>query len=163
MPVVLSTGLLTRGRIWWYCDFQVSDDGQIFLTKVGPTQAIKWLHLPDTLRWRHNGRDSVSNRQPHDWLLNRLFRRRSKKASKLRVTGLCAGNSPGNGEFPTQMASNAENVSIWWRHRDFIKCTNSVFDFVCTKRVGQPLSIFPCEVVHSIRLSKQRIWISIFR
>ena len=32
-----------------------------------------------------------------------------------RVTGLC-GNSPGNGEFPAQMASNAENASIWWRH-----------------------------------------------
>ena len=29
-----------------------------------------------------------------------------------------AGNSPGTGEFPTQMASNAENVSIWWRHHD---------------------------------------------
>ena len=28
-------------------------------------------------------------------LLNRLFRRRSKKTSKLRVTGLCLGNSPG--------------------------------------------------------------------
>ena len=28
-------------------------------------------------------------------LLNRLFWRRSKKTSKLRVTGLCAGNSPG--------------------------------------------------------------------
>ena len=41
-------------------------------------------------------------------LLNRLFRRRSKKTSKLRVTGLCAGNSPGTGEFPAQMASNAE-------------------------------------------------------
>ena len=27
---------------------------------------------------------------------------------KARVTGLCAGNSPGTGEFPTQMASNAE-------------------------------------------------------
>ena len=27
--------------------------------------------------------------------LNRLFRRRSKKTSKLRVTGLCVGNSPG--------------------------------------------------------------------
>ena len=38
-----------------------------------------------------------------------------KKASKLRVTGLCAGTSPGTGEFPAQMASNAENVSIWWR------------------------------------------------
>ena len=47
-----------------------------------------------TLRWRHNGRDSVSNHQPHDCLLNRLFRRRSKKTSKLRVTGLCAGHSP---------------------------------------------------------------------
>ena len=38
------------------------------------------------------------------------------KTSKLRATGLCAGNSPGTGEFPAQMASNAENVSIWWRH-----------------------------------------------
>ena len=41
---------------------------------------------------------------------------RSKKTSKLRVTGLCAGNSPVTGEFPTQRASNAEKVSIWWRH-----------------------------------------------
>ena len=49
-------------------------------------------------------------------LLNRLFRRRSKKTSKLRVTGLCAGNSPETGEFPALRASNAENVSIWWRH-----------------------------------------------
>ena len=69
-----------------------------------------------SLRWRHNGRDGVSNHQPHDFLLNRLFRRRSKKTSKLRVTGLCVGNSPGAGEFPAQMASNAENVSISWRH-----------------------------------------------
>ena len=52
------------------------------------------------LQWRHNGRNSVSNHQPHDCLPNRLFRRRSKKTSKLRVTGLCAGNSPGTGEFP---------------------------------------------------------------
>ena len=71
-----------------------------------------------TLCWRHNNRDGVSNHQPRDCLLNRLFRRRSKKTSKLRVTGLCAGNSPGTGEFPAQMASYAENVSIWWRHND---------------------------------------------
>ena len=68
------------------------------------------------LRWRHNGHDAVSNHQPHECLLNRLFGRRSKWTSKLRVTGLCVGNSPGTGEFPAQMASNAENVSIWWRH-----------------------------------------------
>ena len=71
-----------------------------------------------TLEWRHNGRDSVSNHQPRDCLFNRLFMRRSKKTSKLRVTGLCAGNSPETGEFPAQMASNAENVSIWWRHHE---------------------------------------------
>ena len=69
-----------------------------------------------SLQWRHNGRDSVSNHQPHKCLLNCLFRRRSKKTSKLCVTGLCAGNSPGTGEFPAQMASYAENVSLWWRH-----------------------------------------------
>ena len=70
----------------------------------------------EALRWRHNDHAGVSNHQPHGCLLNRLFRRKSKKTSKLRVTGLCAGNSPGTGEFPAQMASYAENVSIWWRH-----------------------------------------------
>ena len=70
-------------------------------------------HCMTYLHWRHYGRDSVSNHQPHDCLLNRLFRRRSKKTSKLPVTSLCVGNSPGTGEFPAQMASNAENVSIW--------------------------------------------------
>ena len=74
-----------------------------------------WCDLLWTLQWRYNGHDIVSNHQPHACLFNRLFRRRSKKTSKLRVTGLCAGNSPLTGEFPAQMASNAENVSIWWR------------------------------------------------
>ena len=90
---------------------------------------VAWLyvyktrHLDDylcetvmALHWRHNGHDSISNHQPHDCLLNGLFRRRSKKISKLHVTGLCAGNSPETCEFPQQMASNAENVSIWWNH-----------------------------------------------
>ena len=76
------------------------------------------LTSPNTLQWRHNGHDNVSNHQPHDCSLNRLFRPRSKKTSKLPVTVLCVGNSPGTDEFPAQMASNAENVSIWWRHHD---------------------------------------------
>ena len=49
----------------------------------------------ETLHWRHNDHDSVSNHQPHSCLLSRLFRRSSKKTSKLRVTGLCVENSPG--------------------------------------------------------------------
>ena len=48
-----------------------------------------------TSHWRHNDHDGVSNHQPYSCLLNHLFRGRSKKTSKLRVTGLCAGNSPG--------------------------------------------------------------------
>ena len=46
------------------------------------------------LQWLHNEHDGVSDQQPHDCLRNRLFGRRSKKISKLRVTGLCVGNSP---------------------------------------------------------------------
>ena len=67
-------------------------------------------YFNSALQWRQNGCDGVSNHQPHDCLLNRLFGRISKKISKARVTGLCAGNSPVSGEFPAQMASNAEFV-----------------------------------------------------
>ena len=101
-----------------FCSFGLSNNWSVrFLRWHIFTCLLEWTvkqWLP--LQWRHNGHDSVSNHQPHDCLLNRVFRRRSKKTSKLRVTGLCAGNSPGTGEFPAQMASYAENVSIWWRH-----------------------------------------------
>ena len=63
-----------------------------------------------TLQWRHNERDGVSNYQHHDCLLNGLFRRKWQKTLNFRVTGPCAGNSHLTGEFPTQRASNAENV-----------------------------------------------------
>ena len=69
-----------------------------------------------SLQWRYNGRVGVSNHQPHGCLLNRLFGRRKEKTSTLRDDGLCAGNSPVTGEFPAQMASNAENVSVWYHH-----------------------------------------------
>ena len=66
-------------RQWRHCDNNVFFSG----------------HCIVSLRWRQNDHDGVSNHQPHGCLLNRLFRRTSKKTSKLRVTGLCAGNSPG--------------------------------------------------------------------
>ena len=59
-----------------------------------------------------------------------------RKHKKLRVTGLCAGNSPETGEFSAQMASNAENASIWWRHHVKLpqasKCLHD--DFVLHKQ-----------------------------
>ena len=45
-----------------------------------------------------------------------------KQTSKLRVACLCVWNSPITGEFPAQMSSNSENVSIWWRHHEFESC-----------------------------------------
>ena len=83
----------------------------------------QWRRLLKTsvpLQWRHDERDGTSNHQPHDCFLNGLFRRTSKRTSKLRVTGLCEGNSPVTGEFPAERASNSENVFIWWRHHYFL-------------------------------------------
>ena len=83
---------------------------QFPLSKHGP-----WI-WGKTLQWNHNEHDGVSNHQRLDCLLNRLFMRRSKKTSKLRVSGLYEGNSLVTGEFLAQSVSNAGNVSIWWRH-----------------------------------------------
>ena len=79
-------------------------------------------------------------------------RRRSKKSPKLRVTGLCEGNSPVTGEFPAQRVSNAEmfpfdDVIMWYAYsiltsnqfvnprrlcwvweETVIKCTSSIQD-----------------------------------
>ena len=73
-----------------------------------------------TLQWRHNGRNGVSDHRVLDCLLSRLFRLILKKIFKLRVTGLCVENSSVNGEFPAHRASDAENVSIRWRHHDSV-------------------------------------------
>ena len=67
-------------------------------------------------QWHHNECYGVSNHWCLDCLLNCLFRGRSKKTSKLHVTGLCHGNPLMIGGFPSQMVSNVENVSIWWHH-----------------------------------------------
>ena len=75
---------------------------------------------------RHNESESISNHRRLDCLFKPLFRRRSKKTPKLRVTGLREGNTPVTGE----RASNAENVSIWWRHHAYI--------FFVTTVAGRP-------------------------
>ena len=82
--------------------------------------AVVNTHL---LQWRHKDHKSVSKHRHLDCFLNCLFRHRSKKTSKLRVTGLCEGNLPVTDGFPPQRGSYAENVSIWWRHPVLIlKC-----------------------------------------
>ena len=111
-----------------------------------------------SLQWRHNGRDGVSNHQRLDCLLSRFFRTRSKKTSELRVTGLCEGNSPGTGEFPAQMASNAENVSIWWRHYElqhglsiWAMLVQGVRDWLFSIRFSVAICVVPQAVAQSDR------------
>ena len=79
---------------------------------ANPTGTIIWTHYSDVIM-----STAVSQITGVSICLrNRLFRRGSNKTSKIRITGLCKGNLPVTGEFPTQRASSAENVSIWWCH-----------------------------------------------
>ena len=111
-----------------------------------------------SLQWRHNEHDGVSNHRRLHCLLNCWFRRRSKKTSKLCVSGLCA-----------QKASNAENVSIWCRHHvhiylifllDFyLKASNAVVSF--DKQISSLLIHYICSVKliswHTFSTNKKHI------
>ena len=101
------------------------------------------------------------------------LRRRSKKTSKLRVIGLCEGNSPVTGEFHTQRASNAENASIWWHHHEqwlpsnrpvythtatessraiTVQCDRSGYGHYCTPEVSS------CWVSREYKHPKRTLW-----
>ena len=76
---------------------------------------------PWSLQWRHNEHDGFSNHRRPGSLLKRLFRRRSKKTSKFRVTGLCERNPPVTGGSPHKGPvtrewigfSSHQTVSCW--------------------------------------------------
>ena len=88
---------------WWFSSLT-------FKCISRPHESMSCLNFTVTSQWALWRLKSLA----HDCLLNCLFRCISKKASKLCVTGLCVGNSPVTGEFPTQRASNAENGTSSW-------------------------------------------------
>ena len=75
--------------------------------------------------------------------------------SKIRVTGLCEGNSPVTGEFPTQRASNAENVSIWWRHNVCIQTSGArlLEDTVPATEVKHVILFNLCMIIDCVYIS----------
>ena len=75
-----------------------------------------------------------------------------KETSKLHITGHCVGNSPGTGEFPTQRASNAERISIWRRHHDFIYSSQGECHRTSLK-VNQNLAQVVMAPIHSLNPS----------
>ena len=100
------TGKRNLSLDWWkngpLVDILIKSDKQIslyFWLTDQLTHAYccgKDSSVKSILQWRHNERNGVSNHRRPDCLLNRLFRRRSKKTSKLSVTGLCWGEFPGD-------------------------------------------------------------------
>ena len=78
-----------------------------------------------TSQWRHDERDDVWNHWRLHCFQLLLQAQIKENIKKLRITGLCAGNSQVTGEFPAQNASNVENGSIWWRHHAFLKLDSS--------------------------------------
>ena len=90
--------------------WRLSNQNTMRLFQENISKSLQQNGVP--LQWRDNERDCVSNHRRINCVLNRLFRRRSQKTQKVRVTGLCAWNSPVTGEFPAQSASNAENDDV---------------------------------------------------
>ena len=76
------------------------------------------------LQWRHNEFDGISNHRPLGCLISHLFRGRSKKTSKLHITGLYEGNS--------QVTSKVVFFSIWWCHHDLVGFLSGLTDTITT-------------------------------
>ena len=137
----------------------VGKDGCIKLSAMGTIvscvvkpRVIASVHFYGALQWRHNGRDGISNHQPFDCLLNRLFRHRSENASKLRVTGLCAANSP--------VTSSLEN-DAWCREAKWMtegimlhewKCIQILKPVLCIHYIAGLAHDYSNSIVNSLEL-----------
>ena len=124
--------------------------------------SISWF-IYKSLQWRLNERDCVSNHQPHDCLLNRLFKAQIKEnINASRHWPLC-GEFTGTGEFPAQKASNVENISIWWRHHGiFWELANQLTGCLCWLlfKLEQML----CKSYHVINAACGTIyWLCVYR
>ena len=93
------------------------------------TDIVKYFHCncSQTLQWRHNEPDGVPNYRCLGRLLNLLFRLRSEKTLKLRFIGLCEGNPPVTGVFPSQRTSKNGKCFHWWRHYGLGCCYIVIF------------------------------------
>ena len=139
--------ILFRGKsvkAWWFIYASVN----LFITAPDNVRclAITQTHV-DSLWWRHNGHDGVSNHRRLDYVLNRLFRCKSKKTSKLHVTGLCVGNSPVTDECPAQRPVTQEifpfdDVIMYFENLmskivgHFVQAPMFKMNYLCTSFIG---------------------------
>ena len=111
---------------------------QVNLAARSPITSMVWLSITVTSQWARWRLKSPASRL----FTLPLIQAQIKKTSKLRVIGLCAGNSPVTGEFPAQRASNAENVSIWWRHHEYHMCCLHFPATIGHTIIGNPETFF---------------------
>ena len=121
-------------------------DFQLFMVWKNPTNMWYCTH------YSHNEHDGISNHQPHDCLLNRLFRRKSKKTSKLCVITLCAENSLVTGEFPPKwpvtqkmfhLMMSSRSRCFWQKFCSLTSKLSSEFQVVKSNKHGTDFSISP--------------------
>ena len=132
---------------WWYHKtFSINTVYRVDIT----------MHA-DWSQWHHNGRDGVSNRQPHDCLLNRLFRHRSKKTSKLHFTGLRVGNSsrkgPATGKCFHLMMSSCTTETDTYRNR----YSMNIFLNASGQRFIYPIPLLKKMVLKQVSLTSLKI------
>ena len=99
-----------RQNLYGLCIWYSFTNARIFRVEVGSKQSVHHSY-----RVFHYS-DVIMRTMASPSFTQLLFQTQMKGKPKLRITGLCAGNSPVTGEFPAQKACNAENISFWWRH-----------------------------------------------
>ena len=110
----------------------------------------------DTSQWRHNGQKASQITIP-SIVCSTVCSGADKRKHQSSLTDLCEGNLPVTGEFPSQWASNAENVSIWWRHHYFlIAISNMTYCFVHGHPCGYHRGILSSLSKHCILVWESR-------
>ena len=129
----------------------------VFALKMPMTKfmanSCRWVHVeykartvtklssPETLRWRHNERDGVSNHQPHDCLLNGLFVQIKENIKQApRHWPLC-------GEFTGNSPHKRGNVSIWWRHHEKSKSVCFILELILSHWIRILLQLCCMDIV----------------
>ena len=115
-PILAPQTLLSE--LWRYSIPVLVDSGDELpqQSKAGHSSICVLCGAFNQLQERHNERDSVSNHQPHDCLLNRLFKAQIKENIEAPRHWPLWEEFTGDRWIPRTKASSAENASIWWRH-----------------------------------------------
>ena len=138
IPVVTSSVLLTALEVYTnhrWCAVEI----ELYTGNSKHISVICSPYIFNSLQWRNNERDGVSNHRRLYYLLNCWFRCRSKKTSKFRV--------------PAQKASKAENVSLWRRHH--IVAGTKWLQFCVEYNYQNDNGHWRCELINSVLTSTE--------